>query len=138
MSKTYHIWTIGCQMNEADSRHLSSQLETLGYQESGEIESADLVVLNTCVVRQQAEDKAVGRLTSLQRVKAERPDMTIGLMGCMVGIREAPRLKRRFPYVDVFMPPSDTVPLLDYLACHGLFDESVVHETGTRAIRNAV
>ena len=123
-------------MNEADSRHLSSQLETLGYQEASEIDSADLVVLNTCVVRQQAEDKAIGRLTSLQRLKKQRPDMTIGLMGCMVGMREAPRLKKRFPYVDVFMPPSDTEPLLNHLGNH--HDESHLIQTREKAILNAI
>ena len=138
MTRAYHVWTIGCQMNEADSRHLGSQLEMLGYREVGSAEDADLVVLNTCVIRQQAEDKVVGRLGGLKSLKAARPGMTIGLMGCMVGMREAPALEKRFPFVDVFMPPSDTVPLLDYLGGHGLFDESVVHETGTRAIRNAV
>ena len=138
MKKTYHIWTIGCQMNEADSRHLSSQLETLGYQESNEADSADLVVLNTCVIRQQAEDKAVGRLTSLNRIKMKRPDMTIGLMGCMVGMREAPSLKKRFPYVDVFMPPSDTEPLLTYLGDQRELDESYLLETREKAVLNAV
>ena len=103
-------------MNEADSRHLGSQLEALGYQATNRADRADLVVLNTCVVRQQAEDKAASRVQSLKAVKEQRPDMTIALMGCMVGMREAPRLKKRFPFVDVFMPPSDTQPLLEYLA----------------------
>ena len=138
MKRTYHLWTIGCQMNEADSRHLGSQLESLGYQEVHSAEDADLVVLNTCVVRQQAEDKAVGRLGGLKSVKAERPDMTIGLMGCMVGMREAPRLKERFPFVDVLMPPSDTGPLLDYLADRGLVDESRAVETRSKAVRDAI
>ena len=138
MSKSYHVWTIGCQMNEADSRHLGSQLEALGYQETQSADGADLVVLNTCVVRQQAEDKAASRLGSLQSEKERRPDMTIGLMGCMVGMKEAPQLRRRFPFVDVFMPPSDTRPLLDYLAERELYDETVLHETRIRAIRDAI
>ena len=96
------------------------------------------MVLNTCVVRQQAEDKAVGRLGGLKSVKAERPDMTIGLMGCMVGMREAPRLKERFPFVNVLMPPSDTGPLLDYLADRGLVDESRAVETRSKAVRDAI
>jgi len=138
MSKLYHIWTIGCQMNEADTRHLGSQLEALGYRETAAADEADLVVLNTCVVRRQAEDKAIGRLGSLQSVKARRPDMTVGLMGCMVGIREEPRLRKEYPFVDVFMPPSDTEPLLDYLARQGAHDESVLLETRAKAIRNAI
>ena len=138
MSKTYHLWTIGCQMNEADSRHLGSQLEALGYRAVEAADNADLVVLNTCVVRQQAEDKAVGRLSSLQSVKARRPDMVVGLMGCMVGMREAPRLRKQFPFVDVFMPPSDAGPLLDFLAERGGVDESVALEARARAIRDAI
>ncbi len=137
-AKRYHIWTIGCQMNEADSRHLGSQLEALGYRETGTVDNADVVVLNTCVVRQQAEDKAIGRLSSLKSAKAARPEMTIGLMGCMVGMREAPRLQKQFPFVDVFMPPSDTAPLLDYFAEQGAYDESALLETREKAIRNAV
>lgn len=134
----YHVWTIGCQMNEADSRHLSSQLESIGYQSSPIADDADIVVLNTCVVRQQAEDKAVGKLQHLRRFKETRPDMTIALMGCMVGMREAPSLQRRFPYVDVFMPPSETRPLLDYLGERGLHDPDVMEETREKAIRSAI
>ena len=138
MCKLYHLWTIGCQMNEADSRHLGSQLEALGYQATNRADRADLVVLNTCVVRQQAEDKAASRVQSLKAVKEQRPDMTIALMGCMVGMREAPRLKKRFPFVDVFMPPSDTQPLLEYLANDEFQDASVLYETRARAIRDAI
>lgn len=137
-SKTYHIWTIGCQMNEADSRRLSQQLEFVGYEPTAKAESADIVVLNTCVVRQQAEDKAAGRLGALKAVKDERPDLTIALMGCMVGMREAPALQRRFPYVDVFMPPSDTAPLLDFLQERGMFNEIRSTELQARELRDAV
>ena len=138
MSRTYHVWTIGCQMNEADTRHLSSQLEALGYNNNPAAEDADLVVLNTCVVRQQAEDKAVNQLHRLRRTKEERPDMTIALMGCMVGMKEAPALKKRFPFVDVFMPPSETEPLLDYLADQGLYDGTRSFDTREKALREAI
>ena len=58
----YHIWTVGCQMNVADSNYVAAALKKRGYTESGEIEAADVVVLNSCVVRQQAEDRIVGKL----------------------------------------------------------------------------
>ncbi|MFN2233166.1 MAG: tRNA (N6-isopentenyl adenosine(37)-C2)-methylthiotransferase MiaB, partial [Anaerolineales bacterium] len=61
----YHIWTAGCQMNVADSQRVSSALEELGYSLEPRAEEADVIVLNTCVVRQSAEDKAYGRLNSL-------------------------------------------------------------------------
>ena len=85
----YHIWTEGCQMNVADSQRVASALERLGYQAEAEIEQADVIVLNTCVVRQSAEDKAYGRLTSLLPLKRQRPDLVINLMGCLVGVRGA-------------------------------------------------
>ncbi len=112
---TYHIWTIGCQMNEADSRRLAARLERAGFQPVAQAAAADVVVLNTCVVRQQAEDKIYGRLLSLRTIKEQRPQMVLGVMGCLVGVRPDTRLNERFPFVDVFMPPSDPQPLLDYL-----------------------
>jgi len=102
-------------MNVADSTRLSSALEQLGYSPSKKIEEADVIVLNTCVVRQSAEDKAVGRLSSLKRVKDQKPQTVICLMGCMVGMGEYSQLKKRFPYVDVFSAPSDISRLVSFL-----------------------
>ncbi len=122
MNGTYHIWTIGCQMNEADSRHLASQLEALGFAETKRAEDADIAVLNTCVVRQQPEDKAVRKLTSLGGIKgSHRPGMIIALMGCMVGKREAEDLAERFGFVDVFMAPSQTDALIDLILQHDAY-----------------
>jgi tRNA-2-methylthio-N6-dimethylallyladenosine synthase len=111
----YHIWTEGCQMNVADSQRVSSALEHLGYNSTPKAEEADIIVLNTCVVRQSAEDKAYGRLTSLQPLKKQRPEVVINLMGCLVGVKTNGVMKERFPYVDVFSPPSDPAPLLSFL-----------------------
>lgn len=119
--RTYHIWTIGCQMNEADSRHLASQLEALGFVETQKAADADIAVLNTCVVRQQPEDKAVRKLTALGGVKKNRPGMIIALMGCMVGKREAEDLADRFGFVDVFMAPSQTDALIDFVLQHDAY-----------------
>ncbi len=112
----YHIWTEGCQMNVADSQRVASALEQLGYRAEADIEQADVVVLNTCVVRQSAEDKAYGRLTSLLPVKKRRPGMVINLMGCLVGVRGAEKLREKMPLVDVFSPPSEPGPLVRFLA----------------------
>jgi tRNA-2-methylthio-N6-dimethylallyladenosine synthase len=111
----YHIWTEGCQMNVADSMRVASALEQLGYQTAGRAEEADVLVLNTCVVRQSAEDKAIGHLHSLRPLKEKRPDLVINLMGCLVGVRGYDHLKKRFPFVDVFSPPSDPGPLVAFL-----------------------
>lgn len=111
----YHIWTAGCQMNVADSQRVASALEKIGYEATPLADQADVIVLNTCVVRQSAENKAVGRLGSLKPLKAQRPDLVINLMGCMVGVKGAKQLEERFPYVDVFSPPSDPGPLIAHL-----------------------
>jgi tRNA-2-methylthio-N6-dimethylallyladenosine synthase len=111
----YHIWTEGCQMNVADSMRVASSLEKLGYHNTGKPADADVIILNTCVVRQSAEDKAVGRLSSLKPLKLKNPDLVINLMGCLVGVKDNPKLKKRFPYVDVFSPPSDPLPLINHL-----------------------
>ncbi|MEJ5202358.1 MAG: MiaB/RimO family radical SAM methylthiotransferase, partial [Anaerolineales bacterium] len=111
----YHIWTEGCQMNVADSQRVASALEHLGYQPTRRAEEADVIVLNTCVVRQSAEDKAYGRLSSLKPLKQRRPELVINLMGCLVGVRNHDVLKKRFPFVDVFSPPSDPSPLIEHL-----------------------
>lgn len=102
-------------MNVADSERVSSALEHLGYTHTSNAEDADVIVLNTCVVRQSAEDKAYGRLTSLLPIKRARPEVVINLMGCLVGIKDHQPLRQRFPYVDVFSPPSDPAPLVEYL-----------------------
>jgi tRNA-2-methylthio-N6-dimethylallyladenosine synthase len=115
MEKKYHIWTEGCQMNVADSQRVGSSLEHLGYTLTETIEEADVIVLNTCVVRQSAEEKAYGRVTSLAPLKKKNPNLVINLMGCMVGVRGAEKLRAKLPFVDVFSPPSDPGPLISHL-----------------------
>jgi tRNA-2-methylthio-N6-dimethylallyladenosine synthase len=111
----YHIWTEGCQMNVADSQRIASALEHLGHRRTAAADEADIIVLNTCVVRQSAEDKAYGRLNSLRPLKEKNPGLVINLMGCLVGVRDHAHLKKRFPFVDVFSPPSDPAPLVAFL-----------------------
>ncbi|MDO8753878.1 MAG: radical SAM protein, partial [Anaerolineales bacterium] len=79
------------------------------------MEEADVIVLNTSVVRQSAEDKAYGRVTSLAPLKKKNPNLVINLMGCMVGVRGAEKLHAKLPFVDVFSPPSDPGPLISLL-----------------------
>lgn len=111
----YHIWTVGCQMNASDSERLASALDQLGYDRVADAEEADVVVLNSCVVRQGAEDKVVSRLDSLKGYKRKNPDATIALMGCMVGPR-IETLQERFPHVDFFMRPQEFQSILDFAA----------------------
>ncbi len=102
-------------MNVADSQRVGSELEKLGYNHTPTIGEADVIVLNTCVVRQSAEDKATGFANSLKPLKQQDPNRTIALMGCMVGVKGNPRLKKAFPHIDVFMPPSEPGPLINHL-----------------------
>jgi tRNA-2-methylthio-N6-dimethylallyladenosine synthase len=107
----YHIWTVGCQMNVADSRKLAAGLDRAGLQATDAMDDADLVVLNTCAVREHAEDRAIGQLGRLHKQRTRGRELTIAVMGCMVGPRHDD-LKRRFPYVDVFARPQEFAPIM--------------------------
>ena len=100
----YFIWTIGCQMNKAESQRLAGCLDAAGYHQVGSPHEADLVVLNTCVVRQSAEDRVRGMLGQLKGLKRERPNTRILVTGCFVD-SHIEGLKRRFPHVDFFFKP---------------------------------
>lgn len=93
-------------MNEADSEKLAAGLEKLGWQAAARAEEADLAVVNTCAIRQKAEDRAVGYMSRLRSLKASRDGMQIAVMGCMVGPRTED-LRRRFPFVDVWARPQN-------------------------------
>lgn len=127
----YHIWTLGCQMNVADSQLLASELEKLGHSSTRNGDEADIMVVNTCVVRQSAEDKGLGRLQLLSKIKEAQPDKVIGVMGCMVGVRDPLWMRQRLPFVDVFMPPSDPAPMVSFLKER--MDEAAVLELEARA-----
>ncbi|MEX2247119.1 MAG: tRNA (N6-isopentenyl adenosine(37)-C2)-methylthiotransferase MiaB [Dehalococcoidia bacterium] len=108
----YHIWTVGCQMNVADSRKLAAGLDRAGLAAAASIDDAELVVLNTCSVREHAEDRAIGQLGRLKKQRRQGRDVRIAVMGCMVGPRHDD-LRRRFPYVDVFARPQQFAPILE-------------------------
>ena len=101
-------------MNKADSERLESALGQMGLSNNESPDDADVIILNSCVVRQSAEDKVVGMLSRLKPLKGRDPDKVVALMGCMVGPKTAP-LEKRFPYVDVFMRPQQYQPLIDLL-----------------------
>src|SRR5690348_11119536 len=99
----YHIWTVGCQMNMADTQRVSGILENLGWEESPTMDGANFVVLNTCSVREQPEKRAHGQLSLLKHAKRQRADLLVAMMGCMVGnSRQVEEMKQRYPVVDLF------------------------------------
>jgi tRNA-2-methylthio-N6-dimethylallyladenosine synthase len=100
----YYLWTVGCQMNVADSEKLAAGFTRLGLKAVDRPERADIVVVNTCSVRQHAEDRAYSKLGRVRDIKRERPGLKLAVMGCMVGLK-TDALEKRFPYVDVFARP---------------------------------
>lgn len=121
-------------MNVADSRRLASALEQMGYEPTKKPQDANVIVLNTCVVRQSAEDKAIGRLSSLRPLKDKNPDLVINLMGCLIGVRGNQVIQDRFPWVDVVSPPSDPQPLLQYLSHKNGKEKSLAKQSEVNAI----
>ena len=93
-------------MNEADSAKVASMLQEVGYRRTEDEQDADIVVLNSCVVRQAAEDKVAGKLHALARLKRQKPEMPLVLTGCMVTTQQE-ALAKRFPHVDLFFNPSE-------------------------------
>lgn len=100
--KTYHIFTYGCQGNEADSEVIAGILEDLGYVKAAEPYAADVVILNTCAIRENAENRIWGVLGNLKGVKAQRPNILIGICGCMPQEENATnKLISSYPFVDL-------------------------------------
>lgn len=134
----YHIWTFGCQMNTADTQRLASELELMGHTAAENEDDADIYVVNTCVVRQAAEDKGMGRIHLLKNVKRDHPDKVVGVMGCMVGMKDPLTLRKKLPWVDVFLAPSDPAPMVNLLRDKGWESEVVEAETAARLKRDAI
>ena len=101
-------------MNKADSERLESALVQMGLSSVSSPDDADVIFLNSCVVRQSAEDKVVGTLGSLKPLKVNNPGKIVALMGCMVGPK-TDVLEQRFPYVDVFLRPQQYEPLINLI-----------------------
>ncbi|MGK2851709.1 MAG: tRNA (N6-isopentenyl adenosine(37)-C2)-methylthiotransferase MiaB [Candidatus Limnocylindrales bacterium] len=111
----FHVWTLGCQMNRSDSEEMAGRLLAVGCQESTSMDDADLVVINTCAIREGAEQKVIGRQGHLARLKAARPGLRVVLTGCSVREPDRADLQRRYPAVDVFLRPDEEPELIDRL-----------------------
>lgn len=101
-NRTYHIITYGCQMNVHDSEKLAGMLNAMGYTETQNLEEADLIIFNTCAVREHAESRVYGNIGPLKRLKDKKPELIIGVCGCMPQQLEvAQKLAKIFPFLDI-------------------------------------
>lgn len=112
MTDRYYLWTVGCQMNKADSEKLAAGFDRMGLKATDRMERADIVVINTCSVRQHAEDRAYSKLGRVRELKQSRPELKVAVMGCMVGLK-TDDLQKRFPQVDVFARPQQFEPIVE-------------------------
>jgi tRNA-2-methylthio-N6-dimethylallyladenosine synthase len=83
MPARYYLWTVGCQMNKADSEKLAAGFDRMGHKATDRMERADIVVINTCSVRQHAEDRAYSKLGRVAELKRSNPELKVAVMGCM-------------------------------------------------------
>src|SRR6266436_29118 len=118
-----YLETYGCQMNVADSQLVSAVLRRAGYATAGRPEDADVILLNTCAIREHAEERVLGRLSALVRLKSSRPDLKLGLLGCMAQHNRA-ELVARAPWLDLVAGP-DTYRRLPEMIGRAAFDPAV-------------
>src|SRR5437588_1840638 len=117
--KRYHVTTFGCQMNEHDSERMKGMLESLGYSEAQARDQADLILFNTCSIREKADDRFIAHLGETKRLKAEDPERIVGVGGCWAqSVKE--EVFARFPFVDVAFGPGQVHKLAEFLASDSL------------------
>jgi tRNA-2-methylthio-N6-dimethylallyladenosine synthase len=117
--KRYHVTTFGCQMNEHDSERMKGMLESLGYTEAPERNDADLILFNTCSIREAADNKFTAHLGHAKRLKSERPDRIVGVGGCWAqSVKD--EVFARFPFVDVAFGPGQVHKLAEFLTSDSL------------------
>jgi tRNA-2-methylthio-N6-dimethylallyladenosine synthase len=115
----YHVTTFGCQMNEHDSERMKGMLESLGYSESSEAEAADLILFNTCSIREKADERFVAHLHQAKGIKRGRPEVVIGVGGCWAqSVKD--QVFRQFPFVDVAFGPGQVHKLAEFLTSDSL------------------
>jgi tRNA-2-methylthio-N6-dimethylallyladenosine synthase len=118
-AKSYHVTTFGCQMNEHDSERMKGMLESLGYSEAPARDRADLILFNTCSIREKADSRFLAHLGEAKRVKAERPGVIVGVGGCWAqSVKE--EVFARFPFVDVAFGPGQVHRLAEFLVSDSL------------------
>ena len=117
--KRYHVTTFGCQMNEHDSERMKGMLESLGYSEAPARDQADLILFNTCSIREKADSRFVAHLGEAKRLKSHRPEVIVGVGGCWAqSVKE--EVFARFPFVDVAFGPGQVHKLAEFLVSDSL------------------
>src|SRR5215210_8290655 len=110
----YHVTTFGCQMNEHDSERMKGMLESLGYREAAQRADADLMLFNTCSIREKADDRFIAHLGEAKRLKREDPERVVGVGGCWAqSVKE--QVFAQFPFVDVAFGPGQVHKLAEFL-----------------------
>ena len=117
--KLYHLTTFGCQMNEHDSERMKGMLESLGYGEAASREEADLILFNTCSIRESADNRLIGHLGEAKRLKSEDPERVVGIGGCWSQSLKD-EVFERFPFVDVAFGPGQIHRLAEFLTSDSL------------------
>jgi tRNA-2-methylthio-N6-dimethylallyladenosine synthase len=111
----FFIWTLGCQMNRSDSEEMAGRLLAAGCDPAEALDVADLIVINTCAIREAAEQKVIGRQGHLERLKNANPGLRVVLTGCSVREPDRAGLQHRYPAVDLFLRPDEEPELVDRL-----------------------
>lgn len=125
--KTYTMTVFGCQMNERDAETLRGFLDEMSFEETATAENADLVMMNTCAVREKAEEKVLGRIGRLGKLKERRPEMIIAICGCMVQQEAvAKKIKKDFPFVDLIFGTHNIAAFPELLQRAAESDEPVL------------
>ena len=115
----FHVWTLGCQMNQSDSEEMAGALAAAGCREAASLDSADLIVINTCAIREAAEQKVIGRMGQLAMLRRANPALRVVMTGCSVRANNTGSLKRRYPQVDLFLRPDEEPELTARLGLLG-------------------
>jgi len=117
--KRYHVTTFGCQMNEHDSERMKGMLESLGYEQAPTRDEADLILFNTCSIRESADSRFIGNLGHAKRLKSENPERVVGVGGCWAqSVKD--EVFERFPFVDVAFGPGQIHRLAEFLTSDSL------------------
>lgn len=131
----YHIITFGCQMNKSDSERIEALLGAVGMEEVRRPEEADLILMNSCSVRQTAEDRVFGKVNGFAKLRERNPRLVIAVTGCMAGRDKDGALRRKLPEVDLFFPTADMVRLPQWLAELGIIGGRAVELEGVELLR---